>query len=221
MLCAALAVADGAAWLAVAALPVLACGLVLYGFVAASFDVAELSRARGDRWVAGGALPIAALAAGTIASAARTARAPAALHAPLGTLSLVLWALSMGWLAPPVLAEIARPRMRFDARRWSTVLPCGMYAAMTFVVGREEGVGWIVSFACAWTPVAVAVWGVVCLATALRAIRVAIRTGRHGRERSSGSDRLEQLPDTHSKLRRGSFADGLARDTRTRRVSAR
>ena len=67
-------------------------------------------------------------------------------------------------------AERRRPRLRFHARRWATVFPVGMYAAMSFAVGRIGDVGWMVDFARAWTWVAVAVWAVVLTATALRGL---------------------------------------------------
>jgi hypothetical protein len=68
----------------------------------------------------------------------------------------------MAWLPVLVAGEALPPRRGFDARRWSTVFPVGMYAAMSHAVG-------ISGFARAWTWVAVAVWAVVALASVDRA----------------------------------------------------
>jgi hypothetical protein len=125
------------------------------------------------------AIAAAALAAGATALALRLAHAALGLQGALRGLALALWVLAMAWLPALALGELARPRLRFDARRWSTVFPVGMYAAMSFVVGEEERLGWMVAFARAWTPVAVAVWLVVAAATAGRAARLLRASGGH------------------------------------------
>jgi len=122
------------------AVVLLAAGLALYGFALASFDRREIARGRGDQWIAGGALAIGALAA-------------AAAHTPR-PVSLGLWGLAMAWLPLLLAGELLSPGRGFDARRWSTVFPVGMYAAMSHAVG-------VSAFARAWTWVAVAVWAVV------------------------------------------------------------
>jgi tellurite resistance protein TehA-like permease len=161
VLCAAL----GGRGLAAATVVALAAGLGLYAFAAASFDLGELRRGRGDQWVAAGALAIAALAAGTAAEAWPAAGPARALQ----TVSLALWALATAWLPVLVAGELLRPRSGFDPRRWSTVFPVGMYAAMSHVVGHLAGRPAIVAFGRAWTWAAVAVWAIVALASARRA----------------------------------------------------
>src|SRR5919198_2842090 len=81
-----------------AALAMLVAGLALYALALASFELAEVRRGRGDQWVAGGALAIAALAAAT------------ADHdgGALAAAALVPWALATGWL-PVLLAGAIRP----------------------------------------------------------------------------------------------------------------
>jgi voltage-gated anion channel len=155
---------------ATVALAFLAAGLALYVLGAAAFDLGALRRGRGDQWVAGGALAIAALAAATVAKAFAAAHA-GAVAAPLRSAALVLWALAMAWLPLIVAGELAPPRRGFDARRWSTVFPVGMYAAMSFAVGDTASVPWIVAFARAWTWAAVAVWALVAVAAVRRAPR--------------------------------------------------
>jgi tellurite resistance protein TehA-like permease len=155
--------------LAGAAVALLVAGLVLYAFAAASFDLGELRRGRGDQWVAGGALAIAALAAATAAAPVPGARLADALR----SLSLLLWALAMLWLPVLVAGELRRPRTAYDPRRWGTVFPVGMYAAMSFAVGRAESRHAIVTFARGWTWVALVVWALVAAASARRAVALA------------------------------------------------
>jgi tellurite resistance protein TehA-like permease len=130
-------------------------GLVLYLVVLARFDLRQLAVGRGDHWIAGGALAIAALAC------ARCAQATPALHA----LALAVWAAAVAWLPVLVVAEALRVRRSFDERRWSTVFPLGMYAACSFVVGTIDGIGALRTFAAVWVWVAVAAWTVVAAGT--------------------------------------------------------
>lgn len=44
----------------------------------------------------------------------------------LKDVALGLWVLTMLWLPVLVAAELLRPRLRYDVRRWSTVFPFGM-----------------------------------------------------------------------------------------------
>jgi len=145
------------------ALAALVAGLALYAWAAAGFDRAEIRSGRGDQWIAGGALAIAALAAATTATAFGAAPPGDALD----TAAFVLWLLAMAWLPVLIAGEVVRPRAGAGSRRWSTVFPVGMYAAMSHAVGHEAGRPWIVTFARGWTWVAVAVWAVVA-ATSLR-----------------------------------------------------
>ena len=143
-------VAIGGAGLRAAAVAAFVAGLALYAFAAASFDARELFDGAGDQWVAGGALAISALAAAKLAD--------------LATVAFALWLLAMAWLPVLVAAEVLRPRLRFDVRRWATVFPLGMYAVMSFAVAHATGHAWIEDFARAWTVVALAAWAAVALA---------------------------------------------------------
>jgi tellurite resistance protein TehA-like permease len=173
VLCGALG-ARGNGVLDAAALAFLAAGLLLYALAAASFDRRELRRGRGDQWVAGGALAIAALAATAIARAAAGA----------------LWALAMAWLPVLLAGELMRPRRGFDARRWSTVFPVGMYAAMSRAVGELQHAPAIVAFARGWTWVAVAVWALVATASLRCLVRVPDRARTRGWRRPGAPDRI-------------------------------
>jgi len=149
------------------AVALLAAGLALYAFALASFDLRELRCGRGDQWIAGGALAIAALAAGVA-------------HAPR-PVSLALWALAVAWLPVLLVGEAVAPRRAFDAGRWSTVFPVGMYAAMSHAVG-------VSGFARVWTWVAVAVWAVV----AVGSVRALDRSRTRRWRPSAGADRMAQ-----------------------------
>lgn len=156
-----LAARDRIVWLAVASLVALALGLLAYAFVAVGFDLRQLLTGRGDHWVAGGALAIATLACGRAAQAAESTGTLHGWGDGIGTASLALWAAAFLWLPALLACEAARPRTDYDARRWSTVFPVGMYAACSFVVGDVEKIDGLVDFARVWTWIGLAVWCVV------------------------------------------------------------
>jgi hypothetical protein len=69
-------------------------GLVAYAFVLARFDWNQLRVARGDQWVAGGALAIAALACGEVTAAADGLSSLQRLGSTLSVAALVLRSLT-------------------------------------------------------------------------------------------------------------------------------
>jgi tellurite resistance protein TehA-like permease len=158
VLAAILAAAEGTLWLAVAALVAVALGLVAYVFVLVRFDLRQLLVGHGDHWVAGGALAIAALACGKAAVAAGAIGSLNGMSDGLGTTALALWAAAMIWLPALLVCEVVAPRLRYDARRWSTVFPVGMYAACSFTVGGVEEIDGMVDFARVWIWIGFAVW---------------------------------------------------------------
>jgi voltage-gated anion channel len=122
----------------------------------ARFDWRQLLVGHGDHWVGGGALAISALAAGTIALAAKH------LGIIASTPEIALLAI---WAAAVVI-ELIRPRVRYDVHRWATVFPLGMFASCSFVIGDAVGADGITRFARGWSWVAFAVWLVVLVAAA-------------------------------------------------------
>lgn len=156
-----LSVNERASWLAVAALGALALGVVAYAFVLARFDLDQLRIGRGDHWVVGGALAIAALACGKVTEAADRLSSLHGIGSTLGAAALVLWVLTIVWLPVLVVSEAVAPRLRYDVRRWSTVFPVGMYASCSFEVGAVRSLGGLVDFARVWIWVAFALWAVV------------------------------------------------------------
>jgi tellurite resistance protein TehA-like permease len=178
VLAATLAARDHVRWLLYAACMPFALGLGFYVFVIARFDPRQLGVGLGDHWITGGALAISTLAAGRITLAAKALTTLGGDSATLKGVSLGLWVLTILWLPVLLLAEVLRPRLRYDVRRWSTVFPVGMYAACSFVVGAVTGTRAITDFARLWVWVSVAVWGVVFVAMARRG--AALVRGDHG-----------------------------------------
>jgi tellurite resistance protein TehA-like permease len=178
VLSATLAPPENARWLLIAALALFGLGLIFYLFVISRFDFHQLAIGRGDHWITGGALGIAALAAGRIHAAATALDTlGGGARTAIKDIALVLWVLTMLWLVVLLLAEIRWPRLEFDERRWSTVFPLGMYAACSFAVGATAHAGAIVSFARAWVWIGLASWAIVSEFT-IRRLAGAVRGPR-------------------------------------------
>lgn len=156
------AVSGGRSWLWVVAIACAAAGLVMYVAVVSAFPVRELFGGRGDHWIAGGALAIAALACARVATVGHSAG--------LGTPALAIWAVAAAWLLALVAGELIAPRPGYDAARWATVFPLGMYAVCSFAVARAAGVGGLADFARVWIWVAFAAW-LAAVAGLLRRLR--------------------------------------------------
>ncbi|MFC8514157.1 tellurite resistance/C4-dicarboxylate transporter family protein [Streptomyces sp. NPDC057257] len=177
VLSAALAGAEAVAWLAHAALVLFWLGLVLYGFALARFDLRQVLEGAGDHWVAGGALAISALA-GSKLVAADSARLYLWNDDDRGVLravTLSLLVLDLAWYAVLLVAEAARPRLRYDVRRWSTVFPMGMTAAATLSIAAALDVSWLDGPGRALLWIAVAAWLAVATG-AVAAARAGVRS---------------------------------------------
>jgi hypothetical protein len=157
VLAATLAARDGATWLLIAAVAALILGLAFYIVTVTRFALGQLLTGHGDHWVAGGALAISALACAKIAEAGDALGRLASMHGFLDVAALVVWCLAMLWLGPLIVAEVLRPRLSYDVRRWATVFPLGMYAACSFGVSQVTMITGIGAFARAWTWVALTV----------------------------------------------------------------
>jgi tellurite resistance protein TehA-like permease len=171
VLAATLAAREHASWLLIAALVPFGVGLGLYLFVISRFDFHQLAVGRGDHWITGGALGIAALAAARIADGASLLGILGGGGA-LEDVAIALWVLTMLWLLVLLVVEVRWPRFGYDPRRWSTVFPLGMYAACSFAVGAVAHAGAVTSFARAWVWIGLASWAIVIVATIRRAVEV-------------------------------------------------
>ena len=161
VLAATIAVVERSDWLLVVALAPFVLGLGFYVFVIARFDLHQLAVGRGDHWITGGALGISTLAAGKLLAGAKGLAILGGGGGVLKDVALGLWVLTMLWLPVLLVAEVVRPRLQYDVRRWSTVFPFGMYAACSFAVGAATHASAITSFARVWVWIALAVWAVV------------------------------------------------------------
>jgi len=170
VLSAVLAVHERANWLLTAAIAPFLLGLIFYGFVMARFDLHQLSRGQGDHWITAGAVAISATAAARITLGASHLHSLTAVTGALKTVSLALWVLIVAWLPILVVAETVRPRLHYDARRWSTVFPFGVHAASSFGVGAAVSAEAITTFGRVWVWVALAVWLVVFVAMVRRGV---------------------------------------------------
>jgi tellurite resistance protein TehA-like permease len=163
-----LADAGGPHILRAVALAFALAGLALYAAVLARFDPRELAHGRGAHWIAGGALAIGALA---VADLVRAQDAPLGAHGVVRAAVIALWVAAMAWLVPLVAAELRWPRLAPDPRRWATVFPLGMYAAMSFAVSGVTGWAAPRAFARVETWVAAAAWAALAFAGAAHAMR--------------------------------------------------
>lgn len=187
VLAAQLATRAHAAWLLYAALALFALGLVMYVLVLARFDFRELIRGAGDHWVSGGALAISTLAAARITLGTVSLHRLTSAHGSLQTLTLVLWAASVAWIPVLLCAEIIRPRLSYDIRRWATVFPLGMYAACSFDAGLAAHAPGLLEFARVWLWIGFAAWVAVFSATIGRVLSLLAR------ERPAAHPRVRHL----------------------------
>lgn len=164
-----LAAAESSAWLAHAALVLFWLGLVLYVWALTLFDPRQVLEGAGDQWIAGGALAISALAGSKLIAADGprlylwNEDADDVLH----TVTVALLVLDLAWYAVLAVAELVRPRLRYDFRRWATVFPLGMTAAATLSVATAVDVSWLETPGEVLLWIAVAAW----LAVAVGAVR--------------------------------------------------
>jgi tellurite resistance protein TehA-like permease len=163
-----LAAAERTRWLAHAALVLFWLGLVLYVLALTRFDPRQVTEGHGDHWVAGGALGISALAGAALVTAdsARLVLWNDDDRGVLRAVTAALLVLDLLWYAVLLVAEAARPRLRYDARRWATVFPLGMTATATLSVATALGASWLRGPGQVLLWVAVAGWLAVAAAAA-------------------------------------------------------
>jgi tellurite resistance protein TehA-like permease len=149
-------------WLEVSAIAVLCAGAVGYGAIIARFDGRDVFCGAGDQWIAGGAAAITALACATLAGDSDSD--------VLDVARVIAWVAAMLWLPFLVAGELRQPRPGTLGRRWSTVFPLGIYAAMSFAITVTVDLPAAHAFALAWTAVTTVVWAVVATAAARRAV---------------------------------------------------
>jgi hypothetical protein len=132
VLAATLASAVQARWLAVAALVLVVGGLFIYVAAIRRFDWASVLHGDGDQWIGGGALAISGVAALDVSRSI----GGGAWHA----VSLVVAFVALLWLPALVAGELLELRLGRPGKRWSTVFPVGMYAALVTAIATSEHV---------------------------------------------------------------------------------
>ncbi|WP_030221281.1 tellurite resistance/C4-dicarboxylate transporter family protein [Streptomyces sp. NRRL WC-3626] len=178
-----LARSESADWLAHVALTLFWLGLVLYGLALFRFDPRQVTVGPGDQWVAGGAVAISSLAGSKLLAADGGALylwnddGSAVLRLTTG----VLLVLDLAWYAVLTAAEILRPRLSYDTRRWATVFPLGMTAAAALSASTAVGVPWLEGLGRVLMWVAVAAWLAVA-AGAVASARTAVTSDPVERE---------------------------------------
>ncbi|MEU7113101.1 tellurite resistance/C4-dicarboxylate transporter family protein [Streptomyces sp. NPDC046182] len=127
-------------WLARMSLVFFVLGLLLYLVALVRFDFGQIGAGAGDQWVAGGAMAISALAGSTLLA---TGVWTGVTHTSLRGLTLFLLVVDLVWYAVLLLAELLRPRLGYDVRRWVTVFPMGMTAAACLSTSTAAAVDWL------------------------------------------------------------------------------
>lgn len=159
------------AWLAHTALVFFWLGLGVYCLAVFRFDVRQLLAGAGDHWLGCGAVAASALAGSHLVAADDgsvhlwNADDDGVLRAATG----VLLTLAVAWYAVLLVAECARPRLRYDVRRWATVFPLGLTATACLSVASVLDADWLRVPGRVLLWVAVAVWFAVAAGAALTA----------------------------------------------------
>ncbi|MGH3380418.1 MAG: hypothetical protein ACRDP6_37350 [Actinoallomurus sp.] len=175
VLAARLARGAGQRWEMYAAAAAFVLGLMLYGVVVCRFDFRQVVLGEGDQWVLGGALAISTLAGSVLLDASARLGVLEGTRAALHALASWLgWAAVAAYL-PLAAAEVIRPRLRFDIRRWATVFPLGMAALASLQMSRvfHQNALWDLGRALSW--LALAAWLVVAAGSLRRARDIAAR----------------------------------------------
>lgn len=149
-------------WLDEGALAAFLLGLVLYAAALPLFEFGQLLTGKGDHWVAGGSLAIAALAVSRLADSPTWT---GWFHQALRTVTVVLLVVSLAWYAVLAVFEFRRPRLHYDLRRWSTIFPLGMFGAATLSTATLLNSGRLHTFGSALLWLSLPFWLVVAAGT--------------------------------------------------------
>jgi tellurite resistance protein TehA-like permease len=162
-------------WLVYLAFALWLLGILFYLLIELhDFDYGRIRTGPGDQWVFGGAVAITVLAGAKLITAVEAQRALRGLEHDLHVAVLVAWIVGLPILVVLVWSELAFPRLEYNATRWATAFPVGMYAACTLVASRALGQPWMDTyFGDWWVWVGVGVWAFVCVGLVRRTVRLA------------------------------------------------
>jgi tellurite resistance protein TehA-like permease len=157
---AALAATLRVAWLAHGALVFFWLGLAFYLIALWCFAPRQVVTGAGDHWMLGGALAISALAVSELITAAH--RGPYLWsnddNGVLRAVTVALLFLALLCYCVLAAAELLRPRLRYDVRRWATVFPLGMTAVAALSAASSVGWPWLRGLGRVLLWIAVAAW---------------------------------------------------------------
>lgn len=161
-------------------------GLLLY-VPTATLVVARLVRRRRhaaelrpDDWILMGALAISGLAAAELLAGAPRADLAHAVAPGVRGVGLAIWIAAGAWIPVLVALEARRARAlglsagRFDAERWATVFPLGMYASMSHGIGHQLGLPALATVSDVFSAIAAVAW----LMVGAGLVRAIARTAR-------------------------------------------
>ncbi len=170
-----LAVDYHADWLVYLAFVLWLLGIVFYLLIELhDFDHGLVTTGQGDQWVFGGAVAITVLAGAKLLTAVQVQGALRALEDDLHVAVLVVWIVGLPILLVLGWSELAFPRLEYNALRWATAFPVGMYAACTLVASKALRQPWMDTyFADWWVWVGLGVWAFVCAGLVRRIGRLA------------------------------------------------
>lgn len=139
-------------WLVVPAGIYWGLAVVAYCLIASWFDLGELLRGRGDHWVSGGALAIAALAGEQIYLRL------GGPGQPLEAVVIALWGAASAAITILLVSEVISPRWGYHHLRWTTVFPLGMYGLCGLTLAQLLNVGALMILARVFVGIGFAVW---------------------------------------------------------------
>jgi tellurite resistance protein TehA-like permease len=128
-----------------------------------------------DIWIVMGALAITTLAGTDLASPLRGVGLPSWMHSITVGLTASCWAAATLLIPFLIGAELWKatrtgPALGYDARRWSTVFPLGMYATASYRLGHLAGLAGPRLLGEVFLVLALAAWALVTLQLSQRGI---------------------------------------------------
>jgi tellurite resistance protein TehA-like permease len=160
-----------ALWALAVAIYALITSLIVWRAVA---DRSTVGRAEADSWILMGGLAIATLAGNHIY---RALDVSSPLRAGVAIATIVMWALATAWIPLLIYFSLRRviPRarsLRFAWAWWAMVFPLGMYSVATFATYVDSRLAGLSTISLVFFWIALAVWLVVAVMGAIRAMAV-------------------------------------------------
>jgi tellurite resistance protein TehA-like permease len=150
-----IAQAETVRWLAYVGAALFCLGLGGYLDALRRFDYRQVWTGRGDQWILAGAAAVSALTAVRLAAVAWWGHGA---RMAFDTAAVALLGLAYAGYLVLAVAEILRPRLAYDVRRWATVFPLVMTAVATLSASAVLGAGWLAPIGRVLLAIGVAAW---------------------------------------------------------------